>query len=86
MVKTSAPKKAPIYILDDPIKSTLFGKFYEKIILGWFKEKLVNIPLDGKPTIYWENVDFAPENSELAKKLNSALRKKKTVNIVRLMV
>jgi len=26
-------------IMNDPVKATLFGKIYEKIVLGWLKEK-----------------------------------------------
>jgi len=39
-------------IINDPIKSTLFGKFYEKIVLRWFKEKGCFTPLDGKPLCF----------------------------------
>ena len=62
-------------ILNDPIKATLFGKFYEKIVLGWFKEKRLGTPLDGKPRVYWENVDSAKGDCELVTRLNDVLVK-----------
>ena len=40
---TSADK-----IINDPIKSTLFGKFYEHILLGGLNERGFT-PCDGKP-------------------------------------
>jgi hypothetical protein len=64
-------------IINDPVKSTLFGKFYEQIIKEWFKEKKVCLPEDGKPRIYWKQVDLAAENSALAGHLNNALKKNK---------
>jgi len=60
-------------ILDHPTKSTLFGKFYEKILLGWLEEKEGFTPLDGKPRVYWESVNFTKGDSELSHKLNETL-------------
>jgi len=37
----------------DPIKSTLFGKFYEDIYRGWFKNQKCFEVLRGKPKVNW---------------------------------
>lgn len=60
-------------IINDPIKATLFGKFYEKIVLGWLKEKKGFIPFDGKPIVYWEGMKFTKDDSELSRKLKETL-------------
>jgi len=64
-------------IINDPIKSTLFGKFYEKILLRWLEEKSEFTPLDGKPRVYWKDVEFSREGSETARKLREALERAK---------
>jgi hypothetical protein len=64
-------------ILDDSIKSTLFGKFYENILLGWVKEIEGFIPFAGKPRIYWGDVKFTTVDIEGGKKLNGVLKKYK---------
>jgi len=43
-------------ILDDSIKATLFGKFYEEIVLRWLNEKKRFTPFDGKPRVYWRHI------------------------------
>jgi len=60
-------------ILDHPIKSTLFGKFYERVVLGWLKEKEGFTSLEGKPRVYWESVNFTKGDSELSRKLSETL-------------
>jgi len=64
-------------IINDPVKSTLFGKFYEKILLVWLKEKEGFTPFEGKPRIYWKNVEFVKGDGELPSKLNEVLKKYK---------
>ncbi|NQS97772.1 MAG: hypothetical protein HQ591_04900 [candidate division Zixibacteria bacterium] len=61
-------------ILKDPIKATLFGKFYEEIVLGWFKEKTGFAPFDGKPRIYWKDVESVKGGDESVSKLKDALK------------
>lgn len=70
--------KNPNEIIDDSIKATLFGKFYEKIISGWLKEATQFTPLDGKPTIYWRDVEVGRADNEPARKLKSALEEYKS--------
>jgi len=64
-------------IINDSIKATLFGKFYEKIVLGWFKEKEGFIPFEGKPRIYWKDVKSLNRDSEAVSNLNELLKKYK---------
>ncbi|MHC1682731.1 MAG: hypothetical protein AB6733_07255 [Clostridiaceae bacterium] len=64
-------------IINDPIKSTLFGKFYEKIVLGWLKERCSFTPFCGKPRIYWKDVGLLNRNDEQALRFNEALDKYK---------
>lgn len=45
--------KNPNEIINDSVKSTLFGKFYEKIIAGWIREATEFTPLNGKSRIFW---------------------------------
>ncbi len=69
--------KKPNEIINDPVKATLFGKFYEKIILGWLKEIKGFKVFDGKPRVYWKDVEFAKGNGEGTSKLNTILKKYK---------
>ena len=62
-------------IINHPIKSTLFGKFYEKILLHWLEEKKGFTPLYGKPRVYWKDIEFNREGSELTHKLKGALER-----------
>ncbi len=62
-------------IITDSTKSTLFGRFYEKIILGWLKEKTEFVPFDGKPRVKWEDVEFSQKDNNSARKLNEALER-----------
>ena len=62
-------------IINDSIKATLFGKFYEKIVSGWFKEKEGFTHFDGKPRIYWKHVEYVRGNSGPVSRLNEVLRK-----------
>jgi len=62
-------------IINDPIKSTLFGKFYEKILLRWLEEKKGFTPLSGKPRVYWKDVEFNQEDSDTTRKLKEALER-----------
>jgi hypothetical protein len=64
-------------IIDDPIKATLFGKFYEKIVSRWLEEKEGFTSFGGKPRIYWKDVEYAKGNSESVSKLNYILEKYK---------
>ena len=65
-------------ILNDSIKSTLFGKFYEKIISSWFREKGYEVE-EGKPRIYWNsiNLEERKERNDFASKLYATLNKYK---------
>lgn len=65
-------------IINDPVKSTLFGKFYEKIILGWLKERKGFTVYNGKPRIYWKDVAFIGGDHESVLKFNAVLDKYKT--------
>lgn len=65
------------YIIDDAIKATLFGKFYEPIVLKWFEKKKKFNPSDGKPRIYWKDVKPATGYSDKVKKINNVLHKYK---------
>jgi hypothetical protein len=69
--------KTPYKIIDDPVKSTLFGKFYEKIVAAWLTRRMGFEPYDRKPRIYWEDVKFVDGDCESALKLNGALKKHK---------
>jgi hypothetical protein len=64
-------------IINDPIKATLFGKFYEKIVSRWLKERKGFTFFDGKPRIYWKDVEYAKGNSKSVPKLNDILKKYK---------
>jgi len=64
-------------IINDPIKATLFGKFYEKIVSRWLKEKEGFRAFGGKPRIYWKDVKYAKGNSKSVSKLNGILKKYK---------
>ena len=41
-------------IITDPIRSTLFGKFYEEILRGWFETMGFEV-YEGKPRVYWKD-------------------------------
>lgn len=69
--------KEPDKIIDDPIKSTLFGKFYEKIIISWLSEIKGFTIYQGKPRIYWNDVAFAKLDHEAEIKVNEVLDKYK---------
>jgi hypothetical protein len=58
-------------IINDPIKATLFGKFYEAIIKGWLMTEGGFTANDGKPRVYWKDVE-SKGNGEHP--LNKALR------------
>ncbi len=62
-------------IINDPIKSTLFGKFYEKIVLCWLEDKKGFAPFDGKPRVYWKDIEFNREDSDSTRKLKEALER-----------
>jgi len=64
-------------IINDPIKATLFGKFYEKIVSRWLKERKGFTSFGGKPRIYRKDVKCAKGNSESVSKLNGILEKYK---------
>ena len=65
-------------ILTNPIKSTLFGKFYEEIIRGWFEAKGF-IVYEGKPRVYWKDqpTPSKKESSRLKSKLIDLLERYK---------
>lgn len=69
--------KKPDEIINDPVKATLFGKFYEEIILKWLEEKEGFTVKEKKPRVYWENIKYVKEDVEGGKKLNSVLKKYK---------
>ncbi len=69
--------KKPNEIINDPVKATLFGRFYEKIILRWFEEIKGFTVFEGKPRVYWKDVEFAKGNGEGVNKLNTILKKYK---------
>jgi hypothetical protein len=62
-------------IINDPTKSTLFGRFYEKILLNWLEEKKGFTPSIGKPRIYWKDVEFKREVNGSTHKLKEALER-----------
>jgi len=64
-------------IINDSVKATLFGKFYEKILLRWLKEKKGFTIFDGKPRVYWKDIEFSQKGNELTWKLTEALSKYK---------
>jgi len=64
-------------IIDDSVKATLFGKFYEKIISHWLKEKRGFTIFDGKPRVYWKDIEFNQKGNEIANKLTEVLSKYK---------
>ena len=64
-------------IINDSVKATLFGKFYEKILSCWLKEKKFTI-FGGKPRVYWKDLEFNQKGSELACKLTEVLSKYKS--------
>ena len=64
-------------IINDPIKSTLFGKFYERIILEWLKEEKGFTRFEGKPRIYWKDVELINGDSKSAHRLNEVLKRYK---------
>lgn len=67
-------------ILDDPIKATLFGKFYERIVLKWFEQKKGFVSFKGKPRIYWQHVKPAKGYGDGIKKINKVLKEYKKEN------
>jgi len=69
--------KKPSEIINDPVKATLFGKFYEKIISRWFKEIKGFTVFDGKPRVYWKDVESAKRSGKGVTKLNRILKKYK---------
>jgi|YNPNPStandDraft_1061719.scaffolds.fasta_scaffold107205_1 hypothetical protein len=64
-------------IINDPIKATLFGKFYEKIVSEWLEEREGFTLCKGKPRIYWKDVEYAKGNSKSVSELNDILKKYK---------
>jgi len=66
--------KKAIDIIDDTTKSTLFGKFYEKIISEWLKGKKDYTTFVGKPRVYWDDARFI-KDSKSAPKFKNALEK-----------
>lgn len=70
-------KTANEILKGDPVKSTLFGKFYEKIVSAWLDEKKGFEHLKGKPRIYWEYVKFVEGDGDPALKYNDVLKKNK---------
>jgi len=65
-------------LFTNPIRSTLFGKFYEKIIRGWFKANRF-IVFKGKPRVYWKDqpTHSKKESSKLKNKLIDLLEQYK---------
>lgn len=61
-------------IIDEPIKAILFGNFYERIILCWFEEKGLFHPLEGKPKVFWKDINYSKRNIEAANELKMVLR------------
>lgn len=70
---------AELGIITNPVRSTLFGKFYEEIIRGWFKTKGF-IVYEGKPRVYWKDqpIPHIKERTTFESKLiNSLIQYKK---------
>lgn len=66
--------KDPDDIINDPIKATLFGKFYEKIVLRWFENVEEYKVFEGKPRVYWRDVRFPVKaTNDFAEKMNKKL-------------
>lgn len=61
-------------VIDTPVKSTLFGKFYEGIVLEWLKENKNLVPFEGKPRVYWKDVDPLNNATQDAMILNERLK------------
>ncbi len=66
-----------VKILDDSVKSTLFGKFYEDILRKWFAETKGYKILDGKPRVYWKNVPPCSKDNKASVIINNELKKYK---------
>jgi hypothetical protein len=64
-------------VIDTPLKSTIFGKFYEEVVRGWLQENEHFIPSDGKPRIYWKDLVQIKGDSQSAIKLNKSLENNK---------
>ena len=58
----------------DSIKSTLYGKFYEKIIIGWLKHKEKFSPFDGKPRVYWNDIEYIKNDNKVASNCSATLK------------
>ena len=70
--------KNPDEIINDPLKSTLFGKFYERIVSEWLKNIEGFDVFEGKPRVYWADVDFNKKDEiKAAEMLNDSLRDRK---------
>ncbi len=73
--------KNPDEIIDDATKATLFGRFYERIVREWLRNIEGFDVLDGKPRVYWKDVDFNGNGRiETAKILDTYLKDKKENN------
>ena len=64
-------------IIDDPIKATLFGRFYEEIISEWLQRRKGYVRYEGKPRVFWKDVQPVKGESEAAKDLRWQLREYK---------
>lgn len=64
----------------DSIRSTLFGKFYEGIIAKWLVEKEGYLHQNGKPCVYWKEIDELNLSDNFSKSLNGSLESKKRHN------
>lgn len=59
------------------IRSTLFGTFYEGIIAKWFVEKEGYIHREGRPCVYWNQIEELKSTDDLSNNLNKSLLDKK---------
>jgi len=75
--------KSAYEIINDSVKAvkaTLFGKFYEKIILCWLRERKGFVPFNGKPRVYWKDIKLTEGDSQSTCKLKQILESLKNNN------
>lgn len=64
-------------VIDDPTKSTLFGRFYEEIVSTWLVEVDGLKKYEGKPKVEWTEVQPASGEGEAVTDLNWQLKANK---------
>ena len=64
----------------DSIRSTVLGKFYEGIVAKWLTENKKYDFLEGKPSVYWEDVQIHTKKHKYLENFKESLNKKKENN------